>query len=147
MVGYGIYIRDLVNKQIAAKDSTIETLNAQISALQANTAPEIMKAYGVAKEYAEQMTKEKNHLQEEVEKLKQSRKVSNPSFNERLSEAQILLDALGLLEAKVGKVLDQPMESKVVVGVKDQVVNRYMQILRGYPDVYGYLYDEAARIP
>jgi hypothetical protein len=67
MVVYGIYIRDLVNKQIAAKDSTIEMLRAQISALQANTAPAIVKDYATMRDYADKTTEEKNRLQEELQ--------------------------------------------------------------------------------
>ena len=83
LVGYGLWFRNIVNQQLSAKDTTIETLNAaiklretEIAGLKGERAPAIAKDYLVMVQHAEQITKEKNELSERIENLTEEQKES-----------------------------------------------------------------------
>ncbi|MGD0509402.1 MAG: hypothetical protein ABSA27_16505 [Terriglobales bacterium] len=81
LVGYGLWFRNIVKQQLNAKDTTIETLNAaitshqaEISILKGDRAPVITAEYKIMREHADQMTADKQALDEQVKKLTESQK-------------------------------------------------------------------------
>ena len=63
IVGYGIWLRNVVKHQIEAKDSTIQSKDAEISRLRGETAPAIAEAYAKMRAHADAMTADVNRLQ------------------------------------------------------------------------------------
>lgn len=63
LVCYGLWLKNVVDQQIKAKDATIETFNAAVTAYEAeiarlkgDTAPAIAEAYQTMRAHADQMT-------------------------------------------------------------------------------------------
>lgn len=67
VVGYGLWLRNVFQHQIKAKDATIETKDAEISRLKAETAPAIAEAYSKMRAHADQMTVDANLLSEKLD--------------------------------------------------------------------------------
>ena len=69
VVGYGIWLKQIIERQLGLKDSTIETLNttiqgyiAEITRLKAETTPAVVTSYQTVKTYADQMAASNNDL-------------------------------------------------------------------------------------
>jgi hypothetical protein len=111
----GIWLKHVVDQQLRAKDSSIQSLEsvikskeAEISALKADTAPAIVKAYSDMRQHANEMTEEVQRLFGQVKLLsaKQVKTVEQrpelfTSFQAAVNEARglhlasdILLQAL-----------------------------------------------------
>ena len=81
LVGYGLWLRNIFTHQLSAKDTTIETLNAaiklhetEIAGLKGDRAPAIVKDYKAMKEHAEQVTLEKQQLDERMQSLTETQR-------------------------------------------------------------------------
>jgi len=79
IVGYGFWLRRIVNEQIRAKDSTIQSLGAAITANQAEisrlkgeSAPAIARDYKIMRAHAEQMTSDMMTLRRRVDSAEQT---------------------------------------------------------------------------
>jgi hypothetical protein len=104
MVGYGFWIRDVVSQQLKLKDSSIESLqaaltakDAEISRLKEDKAPNIVKAYSEMREHADQMTGEVAALQKKIQTQVEKNEVVQllaESSGLNLGE-RILIDKLG----------------------------------------------------
>lgn len=77
----GIWLKYVVDQQLKAKDTTIESLNAaiklhegQIDSLKGDRAPAIAAEYKTMREHADKMTEEKQALDKQVEKLTEAQK-------------------------------------------------------------------------
>jgi predicted histidine transporter YuiF (NhaC family) len=73
LVGYGLWFKNVVQHQLSAKDSTIETLKTtivlhetEIAAVKGDRAPAIASAYKVMREHANLITEENQKLDEQV---------------------------------------------------------------------------------
>src|SRR5713101_2064503 len=89
MVAYGIWIHNIVKQQEKLKDATIQSLQAaltakeaEISRLASDTAPNIVKAYQGMREHADKMTADVIKLQG---KIREAQATTEPL--EMLSEA------------------------------------------------------------
>ena len=85
LVGYGIWLRNVFRHQLAAKDSTIESLGAAITAheaeikrLRGETAPAIAEAYKRLKELAEFTAAESNELAKRLKAAEAARVKADP---------------------------------------------------------------------
>ena len=67
IVGYGIWLRNVFNHQIKAKDATIEAKDAEISRLRADAAPAIADAYAKMRAHANQMAADVNLLNQKLD--------------------------------------------------------------------------------
>jgi predicted histidine transporter YuiF (NhaC family) len=81
LVGYGLWLRNIFTQQLSAKDTTIETLNAavklhegEVAALKGDRAPAIAAEYKTMREHANQMTEEKQKLEDRVKNLTDSQR-------------------------------------------------------------------------
>jgi hypothetical protein len=79
VVGYGIWLKNVVDQQIKAKDSTIETFkaiiegkDADIARLQSDTAPAIAEQYSKMRSHADRMTADVADLQRIVDEKTKS---------------------------------------------------------------------------
>jgi hypothetical protein len=74
LICYGVWLKNVVDQQLKAKDATIETLKAAISSdeaeiarLKSDTAPAIVAAYQAMRLHADQMTKDSLSLRRDFE--------------------------------------------------------------------------------
>jgi hypothetical protein len=130
IVGYGIWLKNIVEQQLKSKDTTIEAQDAvikikdaEISALKSDTAPAIAKAYANVREHADRMTAEVNELtrreQELSEELQRAQgEASKLAFEKQRQPLFFQVSALtneakGLLRAwKLSKeVTDEPTDN------------------------------------
>jgi uncharacterized protein HemX len=110
VLGYGLWLRNVIEQQLKSKDTAIQALEAglkskeaEISVLKTDTAPAITEAYKKMREHANQMTEESARLGEQ---LKQSKATTQTSpIRLLLAEADGLLAAGRLVEEKLGKVM------------------------------------------
>jgi hypothetical protein len=79
----GIWLKYVVAQQLATKDTTIQALNAaiklhetEIAGLKGERAPSIVQDYKAMREHAEQITKDKIELSEQVKNLTEEQKES-----------------------------------------------------------------------
>jgi hypothetical protein len=68
IVGYGVWLRSIVKRQLDALEAVIKIKDAEISALKADTAPAITKAYAEMREHADKMTADVLRLSEQLTK-------------------------------------------------------------------------------
>jgi hypothetical protein len=106
VIGYGIWLRNVFQHQIKAKDAVIEAKEAEISRLRGETAPAIAEAYSKMRAHADQMTRDANLLNQ---KLDEQTKVQ-PQI--RLSvEAQLLVHVSQRMLDLIGPTLVGDYES------------------------------------
>jgi len=77
MAGYGFWLNHITMQQDRLKTNTVESLNAviaskdaEIGRLKGETAPEIAQSYKTMRDYAEEMAKKTNSLEENLGKLR-----------------------------------------------------------------------------
>jgi len=97
IIGYGIWLRNVFQHQIKAKDATIETKDAEISRLRGETAPSIADAYAKMRAHAESMTADVTDL---TQNLDASRKTQPQFF--LLMEIGALDEVLEHMKSLVG---------------------------------------------
>jgi hypothetical protein len=107
MVAYGIWIHNIVKQQEKLKDATIQSLQAaltakeaEISRLTSDTAPNIVKAYEGMREHADKMTADVMKLQGKIQAAE-----ATTEFSEALSEAAGLNLSNRILLEKLGKYM------------------------------------------
>src|SRR2546428_1784189 len=76
IVGYGIWLRYIISQQLKTKDTVIQALeaviktkDAQISRLQADSAPAIAEAYDKMRKHADHMTEQVQSTTEQLRGL------------------------------------------------------------------------------
>ena len=76
VVGYGIWLKQIIDQQLKTKDTTIETLKtmieghtSEIARLKADAAPAIVDAYHKVKTFADQMAGSNNELNTRIEEF------------------------------------------------------------------------------
>lgn len=128
IVGYGFWLRRIVNEQIRAKDSTIQSLGAAITANQAEisrlkgeSAPAIARDYKIMRAHAEQTTSDMMILRRRVDLL-----ILTNSYMDALKPARKLFSeqdglwiAFHILDDAWVPFLTQPPES--VEGLVDMM--------------------------
>jgi hypothetical protein len=102
LVVYGVWLKNIVNQQLKSKDTAIGALeavikikDAEISALKADTAPAITKAYADMREHANQMTAEVQGLSEQLTKVVEDQKRLKEEQQRVLGDVAVKLDDLG----------------------------------------------------
>ena len=106
ITGGGLWLKYVVDQQLKTKDIAIQALDAvvkvkdaQIAALQSDTAPAIAKAYDVMRQHADQITAKSQKLAEVLEEIAKKHEQLEQSFPVRLK----LAEAKGFVLA--GKIL------------------------------------------
>src|ERR1700751_5608643 len=79
-VGYGIWLRNIFEHQLKAKDSTIESYEAiikihetEVSRLKAEATPAIVNAYQNVRNFADEMADANNKLAVQINEMKSSK--------------------------------------------------------------------------
>ena len=116
IVGYGVWLRNIVKQQLQSKDTAIAALeaiikikDAEISALKSDTAPAITKAYAEMREHADRMTEDVQRLEQQITTMKEEQKRSIADVSVKIGHWETLLrDQLALhFEVKQPKVKEQ----------------------------------------
>jgi len=107
VIGYGIWLRNVVKHQIEAKDATIEAKDAEISRLRADTAPAIAEAYAKMRAHADQMTRDADQITRDNQTLKQQAENSFKSLPHVISliELRTLEDIMNRMMNLTGKTI------------------------------------------
>ncbi len=134
MLGFGVWIRHIVNQQLRLKDTTIQSKDAEISRLKGETAPNIAKAYGEMVKHADKMTERFNQLQKELEekaKGNETRDRIMGMIDEQAGEASGLYHANQILIELVGEHLTNPKREPTIleaISVPQEASNRIVQL-------------------
>src|SRR5713226_9617991 len=113
MAGYGFWLNHITKQQDKLKSNTVESLNAvidskdaEIARLKGEAAPEIARSYKAMKDYAEEVAKKTNSLEQELEKQRAviGEKEGLLSVNYLSGEADGFLHARVKLAAAIEKV-------------------------------------------
>jgi hypothetical protein len=117
LLGYGIWLRSVVRRQLDSKDSTIESLGAAIKAneaeiarLHGETAPAIADSYKRMKEFAERIAAESNDLATRFKAIESDRqKIATDVSRERLSgHAEGFAAAASMLAKRIRELIRIP---------------------------------------
>ncbi|HKV94082.1 MAG TPA: hypothetical protein VJW20_16150 [Candidatus Angelobacter sp.] len=114
IVGYGLWLKYVIDQQLKSKDTAIQALeaaiktkDAEIAILKSDTAPAITQAYNTMRQHANQMTEESQRLSakvsdatEQLEKIVKAIPISQAGF-----QAEAINKAIGILYENLGKVI------------------------------------------
>jgi low affinity Fe/Cu permease len=103
VIGYGIWLKNIVDQQVKAKEAIIQMKDERISQLQGDSAPAIATAYATMRQHADKMTEDSTRL---LEQLNTSEKRHG---SERLfGEVTGLITASTLLNSLIAPLTSDP---------------------------------------
>jgi len=125
VVGYGIWLRNIFEHQLKAKDSTIESYEAiikihesEVSRLKAEATPAIVNAYQTVRNFADEMADTNSRLTVQINELKSNTIQQVPGLQERL-RAEGFLVATGMFQEAIKPITTTEGHKGSVVTAND----------------------------